>query len=290
MQPNARHIHHEQESRNGCCYNDNYSIPNSPAIWRYRDSLWLYKNAMAVWQNGAMRAFCHKGSNATEFYHRNTQQSFSYLNKEQIYLHRIPAITEMQKFSHNLKRAKLIVLKRFDQAKKYDPENYHIHQQILTKLESIAGIDCLRNEFMDLETGYGRLFFNNTNTTIDDFLYGFDWTQSVARVTRLTYNDKRQIWKYIDKYREQLTRQHGKITNEKSLEFLVHKLEYTCSTSKLKELIIKYWLIDDDLIDDAIDELQQCNNDDNDDDDDDDIFSFNDYNTSPAKNKKKSEY
>ena len=282
MQPNARHIHHEQQSRNGSFYNDNYSIPNSPALWRYRDSLWLYKNAMAVWQNGAMKAFCHKGSNATEFFHRNSQELFSYLSKEQVFLHRLPAITILQKFAHNLKRAKLIVNQRFEKAKRYDPENYHIHQQILMKLQSIAGIDCLRKEFMDTETGHGRLFFKNTNKKIDDFLYGFDWKQSVSRITRLTYNDKREIWKYIEKYKEQLIQQHGKITNDKSLEFLLHKLEYRCTAAKLKELIMKYWLIDDDLIDDAIDELQQCN--------DHDIFSFEEYNTSPAKNKKDSEY
>ena len=282
MQPNARHVHHEQQSRNGSYYNDNYSMPNSPALWRYRDSLWLYKNPMAVWQNAAMKAFCHAGSNATEFFHRNSQQSFPYLRQEQVFLDRIPVITELQKFAHNLKRAKLIVNQRQSAAMRYDPENYHIHQQILNKLDAISGIDSLRHAFMDSQTGHGFLFFKNTDTKVDDFLYGFEWEKSISRFTKLTYNDKRQIWKYIDKYQEELIQEHGKITDHKSLEFLQNKLQYKCTINKLKELIYKYWLVDDDLIEDAIDDLEQFEDDDN-------IFSFDEYNTSPAENKKNSE-
>ena len=279
MQENARHIHHQQQSKNGSFYNDNYSIPNSRAMWQFRDGLWLYKYPMAVWQNAAMKAFCHKGSNAVEFFHRNSNQLFSYLIKEQVFLNRIPAITELQKFAHNLKRAKLIWNERRAEAKRYDPENYQIHQEILKKLDEISGMDPLRETHMDNETGHGRLIFDNTDATIDKFLYGFDWTNSISRRTTLTYDDKTEIWKYICKYQDVLLQKHGKITDEKSLKFIQQKLNYKCSIKELKALILKYWLVDDDLIAEITDELIQSDN---------EIFD-EEYDTAPAKNKKKSE-
>ena len=282
MQPDARHIHPQQQTKNGSYYNDNYSIPNSPAIWNFRDGLWLYKYPMSAWQNAALKAFCHKGSNSCEFFHRNTQESFAYLSLEQVFLERIPAITELQKFAHNLKRAKYIVNEKQEEAKKYDPENYHIHQQILKKLDSISGMDCLRQQYRDDETGHSRLIFPNTSKNIDDFLYGFKWENSVSRSTKITYNDKKKIWQYLDNYKKQLIRQNGKITDDKSLEFLEKKMDYKCTRDQLKDLIYKYWLTDDDLIDDAIDDLNQCG-------DDDQKFTLEEYNTSPAPNKKNSE-
>ena len=283
MQPEARHIHPDQQTRNDSYYNDNYSIPNSPAIWRFRNALWLYKYPMSVWQNGSAKAFCHKGSNTCEFFHRNTEESFSYLPLEQVFLNRIPVIMELQKFAHNLKRAQLIVTKRADDARRYDPDNFHIHQQMLQQLDAICGIDSLREEYMDIHTGHGRLLFESTSKSIDDFLHGFNWKNSVSRTTRLSYNDKQKIWQYLDKYEEQLIRTNGTISDDQSLEYLVNKLDYKCTVQQLKSLIYKYWLIDDDLIDDAIEDLQQSA------DGDDEYFEFEQYDTSPAANKKNSE-
>ena len=283
MQPDARHIHPQQQTKNGCYYNDNYSIPNSSAIWKFRDGLWLYKYPMSVWQNASLRAFCHKGSNSCEFFHRNTEESFAYLPLEQVFLDRIPAITQLQKFAHNLKRAKFIVNKKEEEARKYDPDNFHIHEQILKKLDSICGMDCLRQQYMDTETGHTRLVFPNTYKTIDDFLYGFKWENSVSRTTKITYSDKEKIWQYLENYKDVLVQQNGKITDEKSLDFLQQKMQCKCTIAQLKNLIYKYWLVDDDLIDDAIDDLMQYG------DDDHDGFVLEKYNTSPAPNKKNSE-
>ena len=240
MQPDARHVHPDQATRNGSMYNDNYSIPNSAAVWSFRNSLWSGKYNMACFQNADMEGFCHKGSNAPEFFHRNSNQSFNYLPKEMVFLDRLPVVAALQKLSHNLKRAKLITQKRRDEAKKFDPENFEIHDEMLSKLESLVGLDVLRSKYMDRHTGHGFLYFENTNKKVEDFLYGFIWSDSVSKVTSLRYEDKKLIWQYISKYKQQLTANNGKVTDDNSLQLLQEKMHCRLTLEKLRLLIYKY--------------------------------------------------
>ena len=277
MQADARHCHPDQATKRGAMHNDNYSIPNSEKIWKLRNSIWLYKNAMSVWQNGDLEAFCHKGSNATEFFHRNTVGRFDYLKKEPIHLSRIPVIISFQKLTHNIRRARLIQ-QRIEQAKKYDPENWQIHEKILKKLQQLSGLDLLREDFRDDHTAHHYLNFDNTNKTVDDFLHGFNWKNAVVRITKLKYEDKQLIWEFIEKYKSTLETSDGKLWNNKMLKQLQDKIHHSISLNKLKQLIVKYWIIDDDLVDDIIEELKDSNEDNNEDD-----YDFGDINNQSTK-------
>ena len=290
MQPEARHVHPDQATRNGSMYNDNYSIPNSAAVWNFRNSIWSDKYNMAVFQNADQDGFCHKGSNAPEFYHRDSTQSFLYLNKEMVFVHGMPVIDALQKLSHYWKRAQLITIKRRQQAMKYDPENFHINDEIYHRLEKLIGLDLLREKYRDHDTGHNHLYFENTPKTVDDFLYGFLWQNSVSRITRLRYQDKKAIWKYIDQYQYQLEQNNGKITDDDSLQWVIERLHFKLTLTKLKMLIYKYYIIDDDLLDDVIQELQIDESDDFEREGEEKAPNLDQFDTSPAQNKKHSEF
>lgn len=288
MQPDARHVHPKQPTQNDSMHNDNYTIPNSSAVWAFRNRLWEDKYNMSMFQNADLEGFCHKGSNAPEFFHRNTNQSFHYLVKEQVFLKRMPIIAALQKLSHNLKRARLIQ-RRKTEAMKFDMEYFQIHDEILNRLEALVQLDPLRSRYKDRDTGHSVLYFDNTRKTVDDFLYGFIWSDSVSKVTSIQYSDKKLIYSYLYKYQQELIRNYGTITNMKSLKFLQEKMQCKLSLNKLRLLIYKYWIIDDDLLQDVIKTLEtEANIDDF--DEDNDMKIEEEIDTAPAKNKKKSEF
>lgn len=290
--PDATFCHPDQATRHEHYYNDNYSIPNSSKIWDFRDSLFIDKNGMAIFQNGDLEAFCQKGANAPEFFHANSTDCFDYLRKEQVHIDRMPAVAAMQKLAHNLKRARLIQ-RRVAQAKIYDPEYYHIHEQILKKLESLISLNSLRNHFRTHDQSpHHFLYFENTHKCVDAFLYGFKWQNSLCRVTSFDHHDKELLWQYIEKHKSELENKHGSCYHPESLKFLRKKLKYKISTAKLKLLIYKYWIIDDDLFHTIIQELKLSENDEyqNEVDDIDCKLIETDYDTSPCKGKKKPKY
>lgn len=295
--PDATFCHPDQSTRLGHYYNDNYSIPNSKRIWDFRDRLYSGKVNMSMWQNGDLEAFCHKGSNAPEFFHRNTTDCFDYLKKEPVHIDRLPGIAIMQKLAHNLKRARLIKERKF-RAMEYDPDNYHIHDTILIELEKLISLDFLRDDARKCDIlPHHYLYFNNTDKTVDAFLYGFKWENSIVRVTGIDHEDKELLWHYIKKYEDQLVATNGCYYNTESLKFLQEKMKYKMSIPFIKRLIQKYWIHDDDLFFKVIQELKlpiQSESSDEDEDEDevkkDCKFIENDYDTSPVKNKKKSEY
>lgn len=296
MQPDARHVHPDQATRAGAYNNDNYSIPNNSAIWAVRNSYWSDKVNQAVWQNGDLEAFCHKGSNAPEFFHSNTNKCFDYLRHEQIFLERMPVIHALQKLSHNLKRAKLI-LARINKAKKYDPINYHIHKEIFQRLTSLLSLDNLREEFQKKDQSlHHYLYFDNTSQSIDSFLYGYRWIHSVMRVTKMDADDIDMINNYVNKYSTQLNQKHGKFYNKESLKFIQQKMKYKIGYNKLKLLIYKYWVHNQEDFEAIIEKLYEMGADDDDFDEyDDDEYDDNEddtkmidreYDTSGCKNKK----
>ena len=296
MQADARHVHPDQATRAGAYNNDNYSIPNKRSTWAIRNSYWADKVNQAVWQNGDLEAFCHKGSNAPEFFHSNTNTCFAHLNHQQIFLDTMPAIHLLQKLSHNLKRAKLI-LSRFNKAKQYDPINCHIHKEIFQRLNSLLSLDYLRKIFQKDQSLHHYLYFENTSHSIDSFLDGFRWQHSVMRVTRMDYDDIKLINQYSHKYATELNQKYGKFYHKKSLEFIQQKMKFKISYDKLKMLVYKYWVHNEEdfqhiinqLSQEADDEYDDDNYDDDDDDDDDDDYKMinREYDTSACKNKKK---
>lgn len=256
MTPDARHCHPDQATLGGNMHNDNYSISNSGKVWAIRNNLWSSKYNMAVWQNGDHEGLFHKGSNATEFLHRNVTCSFDYLKMEPVYLDRIPVLIAMMKCVHNIKRARLITITRREQAMEYDADLFHIHDHILKKLEKLLGLDLLRRQFRDGKTVHHYLYFENTDKKVQEFLYGFKWKTSVVRITSLSRSDKELIWRYILEYEDKLRDSNGKIWNTEALKWLQMRLKYKVGMKTLKTLIFKYWIIDEDLFDAAIAELE----------------------------------
>ena len=184
------------------------------------------------------------------------------------------------------------------------PENYHIHKQIYDKLEHLISLDYLRKYFRDCDNilPHHYLYFDNTHKTVDAFLYGFQWENSVTRITKFDHEDKEWLSYYIKKYEDQLIATNGSFYDMESLKFLQKKIKFKMSIDVIKKLILKYYMYDDDLFFKAIRELQlpidSDDDDDSDEDDsdedelDDDIdckLIDKDYNTSPCKSKKKSE-
>lgn len=244
MQPLSRHVHPDQPTFNGSMYNDNYSIPHSKKVWALRNAIWQWRYCMAVWRNQFCESFAQIGSNMVEWLHRLLEQLFDHLLKENVGYKRLPSIALIQKYAHNLKRLQLILYDRRQEALSFDHEMVPIFEEMYRDMDGISGLDSLRRDYMDSDTGHGVLNFKMSNN-ITDYLHGFVWQNSISRVTRPTFADKQKIWQYIEQYQQQLLINNGSITDTKSLEFLREKLRYKMSLDKIKDVIYKYWTFDD---------------------------------------------
>ena len=280
MQPDSRHIHPQSPSHNGSMYNDNYTIPHTKKVWAIRDVLWLSKYNNAVWRFQGSQSMFQMASNMLEQHHRSTEQDYDHLQKECVGIDRLPGISILQKFTHNLKRAQTCV-RRKKEIMQYNASHWQMHLDILKNLDEIAGLNALRNDLMHHDSGHGLLFYDNP-TNIDAYLHGFDWTKSVKTVTRPTFKDKQTLWQYIDQYKHELITNNGKICDDASLEFLSEKLKYKMNVSQIKMLIEKYWVTPDDVLDDDEDADDAC-------DDLCDVIGF-DLRQLSSKKKKDSEY
>lgn len=252
---------------------------------------------MAMWLNGDVEGLFHKGSNAPEFFHSlvsGRKGSFDYLKKESVFLERLPVIATLQKIFANIKRHRLIK-KRHKETMQYDPRIYDINEQLLQRLEKLVGLDYLRDNFRNKDKSpHHYLFFDNTPKSVYEFLHGFIWQNAVIRITGMDDKDIEVLGKFVVKHKAELEASNGKWYNETSLRFLQSKIKYKISIDKLRLLIFKYMITDDDLIKSIIQELniplQEDDYDEFDEYDyDEKLLIENDYNTSPLKSKKKSE-
>ena len=271
-----RHVHPQQKHRNGSLYNTKSSIPNTAKIWKARDKLYSYKHALAVWLVQDILSYAQQGGNAVEAYHRITQMIFKYLTNSMVGYNRLPSLHLLQKFAHNYKRANLIVKEDIKKTMEFAPDEYKMNQRILDALDDIAYLKIIKEECMNQDTGHGVLFFPKMSRNIEDYYYKFDWTKCIQKRTRLSFEDKEKIWKYIDQYEDYLVANNGRIMCDDSLHFLRDKLSYRVEIYQLRDIITKYWFTDDEELYDPLDD------DESDDDDDDEYLS--------PKQKKISEY
>ena len=280
MVDHSRHVHPQKRHINGKQYNNKSSIPNTARIWKARNKLYSYKEALSAWHIQGIKSYAQSGGNMVETYHRIIEIVTDYLQYQCVGLERIPAMHIIQKFIHNSMRANLIVRKNTVKSMQFEPTEFKMNEDVFKALNKILSLEDLRTNYMNNETGYGVTFFNNNNKDINDHLYGFNWKKSIKKHTRITFSDKQKIWQFIDQHEKDLIKNNGNILNKESLEFLSQRLSYRVNPTMLKSIINKYWYDDDETL--------YSSDDDKDVDDDDYKTKKKEYLT--PKQKKISEY